>query len=361
MEGFGWYTFEIVKRIVENHPEHEFIFFFDRPYSENFIFGKNVTPIVISPPARHPLLFMYWFEIGIKSALKKHKIDVFFSPDGYLSLQSNVPQIGVIHDINFKHYPKDLPASARYYLNYFFPRFAKKAAKLITVSAYSKEDIIRNYHIEPEKIVVAWNGASSFFKPVSEEIKVAIREKHAGGTDYFLFVGAIHPRKNVSRLVEAFLKFKQESNSTVKLIIVGESLWKNSAFSVELPESLQREICFTGHLAIEELALLTASALALTYVPYFEGFGIPLVEAMKCGTPILSGNLTSLPEVAGEAAMYCDPFDTTDIANKMGELVSSENLRKELASKGLERSKLFSWDSAAEIVWKEIALLANPS
>lgn len=361
MEGFGWYTFEIVKRIVENHPEHEFIFFFDRPYSENFIFGKNVTPVVISPPARHPLLFIYWFEIGIKSALKKHKIDVFFSPDGYLSLKTNIPQIGVIHDINFKHYPKDLPASARYYLNYFFPRFAKKAAKLITVSAYSKEDIVRNYHIEPEKIVVAWNGASSVFKPVSEEIKVATREKYAGGTDYFLFVGAIHPRKNVRRLVEAFLKFKQESNSTVKLIIVGESLWKNSVFSVELPEYLQQEICFTGHLAIEELALLTASALALTYVPYFEGFGIPLVEAMKCGTPILSGNLTSLPEVTGEAALYCDPFNTTDIANKMGELVSSENLRKELSSKGLERSKLFSWDIAAEIVWKEITLLATPS
>jgi glycosyltransferase involved in cell wall biosynthesis len=361
MEGFGWYSYEIVKRIVENHPEHEFVFFFDRPYSEKFIFSNNVTPVVISPPARHPLLFIYWFEIGIKRALKKHKIDVFFSPDGYLSLQTHVPQIGVIHDINFKHYPKDLPAFARFYLNYFFPRFAKKAVKLITVSEYSKEDIVLNYQIEPEKIVVAWNGASSVFKPVAEEIKIAVREKYAGGSNYFLFVGAIHPRKNVSRLVEAFVTFKQKSNSSVKLIIVGESLWKNNAFSVELPESLRQEICFTGHLPLEELALLTASALALTYVPYFEGFGIPLVEAMKCGTPILSGNLTSLPEVAGDAALYCDPFDTSDIANKMGEFVSSENLRKELSEKGLERSNLFSWDSAAAIVWEEIALFANPS
>ena len=161
--------------------------------------------------------------------------------------------------------------------------------------------------------------------------------------------------------MEAFIKFKQDSNSPVKLIIVGESLWKNKTFSAQIPESLQREICYTGHLPLEELALITASALALTYVPYFEGFGIPLVEAMKCGTPILSGNLTSLPEVAGDAALYCDPFNTSDIANKMEELVSSENLRKELSSKGLERSKLFSWDTAAAIVWEEIVLLANPS
>ena len=131
MEGFGWYTFEIVKRLVEQHPEHEFYFFFDRPYDERFIFGKNVIPIVLNPPARHPLLFILWFEFSVYRALKKNKIDLFFSPDGYLSLRSKVPQIGVIHDINFEHYPKDLPFSARIYLCYFFPRFVKKAKKII--------------------------------------------------------------------------------------------------------------------------------------------------------------------------------------------------------------------------------------
>lgn len=356
MEGFGWYTFEVVKRLVEKHPEHEFIFFFDRPYDEKFLFGSNVTPVVLSPPARHPLLFIYWFEIAIKKALKKYEINVFFSPDGYLSLGSKVPQIAVIHDINFEHYPEDLPLSARLYLRRYFPKFARKATKIITVSNYSKQDIAKTYSIDSEKIVVAWNGASEVFKPVSKEVQKNIRDKYTSGLDFFLFIGAIHPRKNVKRLIEAFIKFKSETNSPIKLLVVGESLWKNKGIQLDISEEIQKEIAFTGHLPIEELALITGSALALTYVPYFEGFGIPLVEAMKCGTPILSGDKTSLPEVAGDAALYCDPFDVLDISSKMVEIASSEALRKTLSEKGLERSKLFDWDKSAEIVWKEIEI-----
>lgn len=354
MEGFGRYTYEIVKRLVEQHPEHEFVFFFDRPFDPKFIFGTNVTPVVLSPPARHPLLFIYWFEIAIKRSLKKNNVDVFFSPDGYLSLGSRMPQIAVIHDINFEHYPKDLPFVARVYLQAFFPSFAKKADKIMTVSAYSKQDISRTYRIDPEKIVVAWNGASDIFKPVSVDEKQKIRNKYTNGNPYFLFVGAIHPRKNVKRLIEAFLNFKKDNSSSVQLLIVGESLWKNKDIGLDLNEFEKSSIVFTGHLPIEELALITGSALVLTYVPYFEGFGIPLVEAMKCGTPILSGNKTSLPEVAGDAAIYCDPFDSHDIYSKMNEIASSETLRNELSEKGLERSKLFSWDTAAAIVWDEI-------
>lgn len=357
MEGFGWYTFEVVKRLVEKHPEHEFIFFFDRPYDEKFLFGSNVTPVVLSPPARHPLLFIYWFEIAIKKALKKYEINVFFSPDGYLSLGSKVPQIAVIHDINFEHYPEDLPLSARLYLRRYFPKFARKATKIITVSNYSKQDIAKTYSIDSEKIVVAWNGASEVFKPVSKEVQKNIRDKYTSGLDFFLFIGAIHPRKNVKRLIEAFIKFKSETNSPIKLLVVGESLWKNKGIQLDISEEIRKEIAFTGHLPIEELALITGSALALTYVPYFEGFGIPLVEAMKCGTPILSGDKTSLPEVAGDAALYCDPFDVLDISSKMVEIASSEALRKTLSEKGLERSKLFDWDKSAEIVWKEIEII----
>ena len=128
MEGFGWYTYEVVKRLVENHPEHEFIFFFDRPYDSNFIFGENVTPVVLFPQARHPFLFYWWFEFSIPKALKEHKCDLFFSPDGYLSLKTSVPQIGVIHDINFEHNPKDLKWLMRKYYQRYFPKFAKKSS-----------------------------------------------------------------------------------------------------------------------------------------------------------------------------------------------------------------------------------------
>lgn len=357
MEGFGWYTYEIAKRLVEQHPEHEFVFFFDRPFDPKFIFASNVTPVVLFPPARHPLLFIYWFEVAVKKALNKHKIDVFFSPDGYLTLATNVPQIAVIHDINFEHFPKDIPLVPRLYLRKYFPRFAQKAAQIITVSEFSKQDLIASYCISPDKITVAWNGASDIFKPVLTENQQNIREKYTNGQPYFLFVGAIHPRKNVKRLIEAFIQFKKETISPIKLLIVGESLWKKKNLQLDINEELKEEIAFTGHLPIEELALITGSAFALTYVPYFEGFGIPILEAMKCGIPILSGNKTSLPEVAGDAAIYCDPFDVDDIAEKMNALYTSEDLRKTLSENGLIRSKLFSWDNAASKVWKEIEAL----
>ncbi|MEY3238314.1 MAG: hypothetical protein RI883_2415 [Bacteroidota bacterium] len=357
MEGFGWYTFEITKRLVLNHPEHEFVFFFDRAYDDKFIFAKNVTPIVLSPPARHPLLFIYWFEFALKKALKKQNIDVLFSPDGYLSLRSNVPQIAVIHDINFEHFPEDIPLTPRIYLRHYFPKFAKKATKIITVSEASKSDITKTYKIDASKIRVAWNGASEHFKPVDEETRHSIANYYCNGKPYFLFVGAIHPRKNIKRLIEAYIQFKKNSTSEIQLVIVGESLWKNKTLNVSISDDISSQIHFTGHLPIEELAKVMGSAFALTYVPYFEGFGIPLVEAMKCGVPILSGNKTSLPEVGGDAALYCDPFDVNEIAEKMQEISTSESLRENLKQNGLERSKLFSWDKSAEIVWEEILAL----
>lgn len=356
MEGFGWYTFEISKRLVAQHPEHQFVFFFDRPYDSKFIFGENVKGVIVSPPARHPILHAIWYEFSLKKALKKHKVDVLFSPDGYLSLRSKIPQIAVIHDINFEHYPKDLPFFSRTYLRYFFPKYAKKAAKIITVSNYSKADIQQKYGIDGSKITVAWNGASELFKPISEELKSETKLNYSGGESYFIFVGAIHPRKNVQRLIDAFVTFKKTTGSSTKLLIVGASLWRDSGFNLNLPEAIKSEIIFTGHLQLEELAKLMGSALALTYVPYFEGFGIPLLEAMQCGTPIIAGNLTSLPEVAGDAAIYCDPFNVAAISEKMILLEQSKELQQQLKEAGLKRSIDFSWDISAKIVWDEINL-----
>jgi hypothetical protein len=184
IDGFGRYSEEIIRRLVEAHPMDEFILFFDRPFDERFVFGKNVTPVVLGPPARHPLLFIVWFEWSIRRALKKYRVDVFFSPDGYLSLTSTVPQVGVIHDINFEHYPKDLPFAARHYLRTFFPRFAQKAAHVITVSNYSRQDIIDTYGISPEKVSAFWNSAADEFKPISEERKNIVRQEYTNGKSF---------------------------------------------------------------------------------------------------------------------------------------------------------------------------------
>jgi glycosyltransferase involved in cell wall biosynthesis len=351
IDGFGRYSEEIIRRLVEAHPMDEFILFFDRPFDERFVFGKNVTPVVLGPPARHPLLFIVWFEWSIRRALKKYRVDVFFSPDGYLSLTSTVPQVGVIHDINFEHYPKDLPFAARHYLRTFFPRFAQKAAHVITVSNYSRQDIIDTYGISTQKVSAFWNSAADEFKPISEERKNIVRQEYTNGKSYFLFVGTIHPRKNIARLLEAFCAFKAKTASDDQLVIVGVPLWGNFGFT-KPPKEIESQIHFTGRLTQQELAQVMAAAKLFVYVPYFEGFGIPLVEAMKCGTPILSGDKTALPEVGGDAVVYCDPLDTSSIVEKMISLHNDQRMLDELGAKGLERSTHFNWDKTAEGIYQ---------
>jgi glycosyltransferase involved in cell wall biosynthesis len=262
-----------------------------------------------------------------------------------------VPQIATIHDLNFEHNPKDLPWIVSKYFRFFFPKFARKAKHIITVSEYSKNDIHKTYGIPKEKIKVIYNGSSNAYKPIQPDEQQAIRNKYTDGNPFFLFVGSLHPRKNVKRLIEAF-EVVSKKNSEIRLVIVGSAMWKDEKLPIS--KETENRIVFTGHIDSSELTKIMASTLALTYVPYFEGFGIPLVEAMNCGTPILAANATCLPEVAGDAAIYCDPFIVEDIANGMLRLLENENLRNELKEKGLIRGHIFSWDKAAIDVWKTL-------
>ncbi len=199
LEGIGWFTLETLKRITINHPEHQFIFIFDRPFSKDFIFSENVVPVVIGPPTRHPILWYFWFEFQIPRVLKKYKADLFLSPDGYLSLRTEVPQLAVIHDINFVHRPEDLPWLKAKYYNYYFKKFAKIARRLATVSFYSKEDISRSFKVDYDKIDVVYDGINQIFTPTSEEERKATRNKYTEGFPYFLFV-VLHHLQNLSKM-----------------------------------------------------------------------------------------------------------------------------------------------------------------
>jgi glycosyltransferase involved in cell wall biosynthesis len=355
LEGIGWFTFETLKRMTQNHPEHEFIFIFDRPFDPDFIFSENVTPVVIGPPARHPFLFYIWFDFRIPKILKKYKADLFLSPDGYLSLRTNVPQLAVIHDINFVHRPDDLPWLIEKYYNFFFPRFARIAKRIATVSFYSKEDIARSFKISYDKIDVVYDGVNHIFKPLSEKEKTEVRNKYSGGSEYFLFVGALHPRKNVSGLLNAFDAFKMDSDNNIKLIIVGGEMHKTGdIFETYANMRYKNDVIFTGRVATSDLHDIFGAALALTFVPFFEGFGIPVVEAMTAGVPVLCSNTTSIPEVGGNAVIYADPMKIDQITNAMVKLASDKELRKELIEKGFEQKNKFSWDETAHLLWESV-------
>ena len=359
LEGIGWFTYETLKRIVKIHPEHQFFFLFDRPFSNEFIFANNVTPIVIPPPARHPILFYMWFEWSVNKALKKHHIDVFLSPDGYLSLKTNVPSISVIHDLNFEHYPKDLRWSHSQYYRHYFPKFAKKASRIATVSLHSKSDLVKTYNLNASKIDVVYNGANDIYQPIPKHEQLKTRTKWSNGKPYLLYVGALHKRKNISRLLLAFDRVAQK-HKDLNLLIVGKQMFSDPDMEKTFAAlENKNRVVFTNRLSVEDLHHVLASALALVYIPYFEGFGIPVIEAMQCGTPVITANCTSLPEVAGEAALLVDPFDVNDITANMMQLIENEALQKQLSEAGIKNAKRFSWDKTAEALWNCIKKVSN--
>ena len=348
LEGIGWVACETLSRIVKAHPNDEFYFLFDRKPDPKFFFADNVKPVVLFPQARHPFLYVIYFEISVRRALRKIKPDVFISTDAYLSLRSKTPQIAVFHDINFEHFPQDFPRLALWHYKRFFPKFAHKAKKIITVSEFSKKDIIANYGVEPDKINVVYNGANEGFKPLPEEEKVNVRNQYTAGYQYFMFVGSLHPRKNLARLFPAFDIFKEKTGSDVKLVIVGEKRWWTEPIQKAFEAMKhQDDVVFVGHLQMSELHRVTAAALASVYVSYFEGFGIPIVEAYKCDVPVITSNVTSMPEVAGDAALLVDPFNIDSIADAMIQMLDG-NVRNMLIEKGRVRRDDFSWDKAAE-------------
>ena len=353
LEGIGWFSYETLSRIVKQHPEHDFYFIFDRPYDPSFVFASNVKAIVAPPQARHPVLYFIWFEMTIPRILKKIGADLFISPDGYLSLSSNIKQVVVMHDLNFEYYPKDLPWLESWYYRKFFAKYAHKANRIATVSEFSKSDIIKLYHIDAEKIDVVYNGANQIFKPVTEPEKQKTRARYSSGCEYFICVGSVHKRKNIVNLLKAFELFKSEQSSDVKLVIVGQKRWWTKEMQQTLDQMVYTsDVIFTGRVETEELHLLMGSALALTYVSYHEGFGIPILEAFCCDTPVITSEITSMPEVAGDAAILVDPFSTDSIVDAMKRIYLEKDLREELIERGRERQKLFSWQKTADALWQ---------
>lgn len=360
LDGIGWFSYETLKRITQQRPNDEFIFIFDREWDNSFIFSDNITPVYSGPPSRHPFLWYLWFEHSVSKILNKHKPDVFLSPDGYLSLTASTPSLAVIHDLNFEHYPKDLPFWYRKYYRHYFPKYAQTATRIATVSEFSKKDIVKQYEVTPDKIDVVYNGVSERFTPLSDIEKNQSQKQFAHGKPYFIFVGTLHPRKNIARLLEAFEDFKNSGSYEHNLVFIGRKKWWTS----EMENTFQRisnkdAVIFHEQLTQEQVALAVGASEALIYPSTFEGFGIPILEGMQSGVPVITSNLTSMPEIAGDAALLCNPFKSKSIAEQMKKLIHEPGLSESLIIKGKKRLSDFSWDKTAELLWRSIEKVAH--
>jgi len=355
LEGYGYFLFEIFKYLTSRYPEHQFIFIFDRPFDKRFIFSPNIIPVVTGPPARHPLLWKFWYDVKVPLVLRKQKADVFVSVDGLCSLRTSVPQCLVVHDLAFLHYPSHVKKSHFFYYKRYVPKFLQKAKTVATVSEFSKQDIMKTYNVDAGKIDVVYSAAKEIFRPVPQATTEEIKRKYTQDKEYFLYVGAIHPRKNIVNLLKAFSVFKRRLKSNFKLVLVGRLAWKYDSFIHSLRNyKYKDDVVMLGYINEDEIVRVMGSAYALVYPSLHEGFGVPVLEAMKCNVPVITSAHSPMQEIAGDAALYADANNPQDIGEKMMLIYKDENLRNSLVDKGRTIAANYSWQRTAELLWQSI-------
>ncbi len=227
-----------------------------------------------------------------------------------------------------------------------------KATRIATVSEYSKSDIIKQYGIAPAKIDVVYNAAKDIFQPISAAEKVRIAHQYTQGKPYLIYVGSIHPRKNLKNMLLAFDQFKKSTSSDLKFLVVGAFGWQNSDLH-QIVDSMQyrEDLIFLGRQPLEALARLMAGSFALMYMSIFEGFGVPPIEAMQCGVPVITSDTSSMPEICDAAALLADPLDVGAIARAITLLWTNPIIYGNLIRKGVLQAQKYSWDRSASLLW----------
>jgi glycosyltransferase involved in cell wall biosynthesis len=350
-EGYGLYIREIASRMADSEQGDRFLFLYDQPPSSPLPSHPWITQQVTGPPARHPLLWKLWYDVQVPRALRKFKADVFLSPDGICSLTTGVPQVIVIHDLAYLHYPGSLPRAQQRYYRSQTPRFIRKAKCIVTVSDCSRKDILAHYPHADGKIMVVPNAADASFVPLDWGEKERVRERFTEGKEYFLYTGSIHPRKNLINLLKAFSVFKKRQQTGMKLVLAGRLAWQHEEFTEALSRYKYRhDVILTGFLPRQDLRQLMGGAYALVYPSLWEGFGLPLLEAMQSGVPVLCSNTGALPETAADAALLFNPLDPEDISKQLSRIYIDETERSRLVERGLERCRLFSWERSSGMI-----------
>jgi glycosyltransferase involved in cell wall biosynthesis len=290
--------------------------------------------------------------LTLSRELRRHPVDL-------LHVQYTAPPfapcpiVTTIHDLAFEHLPETFNRRSWMQMRLTVRRTARRAAHIITVSEYSRDDISRTYGIAPSRITVTPEAAAPNFFPVTDETELKrIRQNYGIEKNYILSLSSIQPRKNLVRLIEAYscLRGVRSEGKLPQLVLAGKRGWlEHETFRAAEQSALEKEILFTGYVPERDLAALYSGAICFVYPSYFEGFGLPVIEAMQCGVPVLAGNRTSLPEVLGDAGVLFDPFDTQALVKSLTQVLDDSEYRAGLSAKGLERARNFNWKNTAHL------------
>lgn len=345
--GVARYLRNLLRHLVELGPDNEYIIYLSEPIEPLGIDSGALSSREIS--MRPSLL---WRHLRLPLAMKRDGVELHFSPSYFLPLLKLCPAVVVVHDLIIKVHPEWFGASPRFRFDDIFWREVKRAERIITVSEHSRGDIVRLLGVDPARVAVIPEAADEFFRPVEDENALAgMREKHGLPEDFILTVGAVHTRRNLERLIEATAAAGRRLGRELFLLIVGSP----APFSppVDIAGTARRcgmegRVKRVEFVDEEELLLLYNACGLFAYPSLYEGFGLPVIEAMACGAPVACSNTTSLPEVAGEAAAYFDPYSAEDMARTMALVLDDTEIREDLSRAGLARAASFSWRRAAE-------------
>lgn len=352
------YAVNLIKALAQIDSINQYTLFVTRREAVDRLSGRwpNFSVSQIRPHT--PLVRI---PLTLSAALRRNPVDVlhvqFTAPP-----LSPCPFVVSIHDLSFEHLPQTFKRRSRMQLRLTVRSSARRAARILALSESARQDIIETYGISPERVTMIPLAAPAHFAPVTDA-KDLQRVRHTYGIDgdYILSVGSIQPRKNLARVVRAFAGLRRERTGVKlpKLVLVGKQGWLyDETLSVIKESGLGNEVLLTGYVPEADLPALYSGAICFVYASYFEGFGLPPLEAMKCGTPVIVGNKTSLPEVVGDAGLMVNPFDEAEITSALAQLIDNRDLRDKLRRKGLKRADKFSWDDTARQtleVYKQVA------
>ena len=354
LEGIGYFTREVICNLVELYPQHDYLVLFDRPPSDQFLF-PGLEYRVLRPAARHPLLYHLWFEVLVPWHLRNWDAELFLSFDGFTSRHLKIPVVTAIHDLAYAHHPEAVKGRELGYYKKYQPLFASASAAVLTVSEFSRKDIHQRYSVPIENVFTVYNG-SRFEKTSPELDGKVLLQYNLEPEKYFIYTGSLHPRKNIVRLIRAFEQFSEEVLSGFKLVLAGRDAWKVQEINGVIEESYYKnQIVRTGYISDQELWTLLSEAAGLCYISLFEGFGVPVLDALHAGTPVIGSETTSIPEVAGAAGLLVDPEDVGAIAAAMAALVKNDDLRKQLKQEGRQQKLKYSWASTTRKIYDVVS------
>jgi len=348
--GTQTYLRELIENLAKIDRKNEYLLFV-APWNKKLfrVKQKNFKKIICNIPSKSLFLRVLYEQVVFPLKAWRNNLDVIHFPASVSSLFFFSPSVLTLHDLTPLIYPGFVPSVLRYYWKLTYKLSARRANFIIAVSHTVKKDIIKLLDIDPEKIEVVYHGNNPWIQKTKDKGgRVFDAQNNKSSFPYILWVGKIYTHKNLTRLLYAYNKLIKTKNIKHRLILCGMKGWGYSSFLKVLQElNLQDKVIFKGYVADNELKLIYTNASLFAFPSLSEGFGLPILEAMSCGTPVVTSNYGAMAEIAGDAALLVNPYNINEIAEAMYSVLTDENLRKDLIRKGLKRVKEFSWKKTA--------------